>query len=549
MNLETKKDDVNNIFPDLNAVVNNKPDISKSAGAGNTTPPNFMPKGSRLHDTSNPVIPAAGDNSAETPVPEKSMANVFGDAPVAAKNKISKRSLIIAAAICLLLAAVAGIIIVEGEELGILRPKPEKVLAQMMENMKSVKTSYSEGNGQLIVTNSKAPGQSMNMGFKLIAGEDATDAENPKANLNYDLNLAIEGMSFTANFDITVVDKIAYFRLNKAPLLPFMDMGKFKGKWIKADPKEIEKLNPSAGQSLKTLGSTEEMSVKIKALMEKYQGNLIKVQKELPDETVDGVKSYSYSIALEKTTLQQLFAELKTISEDAIKAQTDDTNKPLQDKLLDAQYKILNEVIGMVSDKADIKIAIGKKDKLMQDISFKISLTGKDLNDIAAKISGSTGFSASSGETEGLALDLNFDIKYSDYNKPVDIKAPENAEDFMKALGIEESLNTAKSKAHDAKRQSDLQQLRTALIFYYDDNNSYPIAKNMEKTSEKNSAIYKLVPKYISEIPVDSLEPNYYYGYKSDGKTYELTARAEEKGSARCTKINENLCLFIVSGK
>jgi len=40
------------------------------------------------------------------------------------------------------------------------------------------------------------------------------------------------------------------------------------------------------------------------------------------------------------------------------------------------------------------------------------------------------------------------------------------------------SLNTARAKARDARRVSDLRQVQTALEFYYDKHGNYPPAPN-----------------------------------------------------------------------
>lgn len=555
MNLEPKKDGVNNIFPDLNAAVNNKPDISKSIDAGNAMPPNFMPKEDRFYNPAKPanLISAAGNDFisgndlTKTPLPEKSMADVFGNAPMAAKKKISKKTVMAIAVIFLLLAAAAGIIIVKGEELGILRSKPEKVLAQMIENMNNIKTSHLEGNGQLTASNSATPGQSLNMGFKITADEDATIEDNPKANLNYDLNFALEGMSFTGNFDFTIVDKVAYFRLNKAPMLPFIDLGKFRGKWIKADPKEIEKINPSFAESLDSLDSSKEMNAKINEIVKKYQNNLVKVKNELPDEKIDNINVYSYTLAIDKQTMRQFFKEVMDLSQELNQTKLPSSVTNIEE-FKKMQEKLLSIMINWAADKIETKILIGKKDKMLYGLSFKLDLDGKEIGELVSGMSKELpGVSASNTipkEIEGITASLVFDIKYSNFNEPVNIKAPENAEDFMKALGTGDSLEVVQKKDRDAKRMSDLQRIKTMLVFYQNRYGVYPITKGMEKTNDKNGAIQK-----FGGIPIDPLNPNYYYGYKSDGKSFELSARLENLENTQCKKISPDVCLYILRDK
>jgi len=53
------------------------------------------------------------------------------------------------------------------------------------------------------------------------------------------------------------------------------------------------------------------------------------------------------------------------------------------------------------------------------------------------------------------------------------------------------SLNTARQKARDARRVSDVRQLQLALQMYYDTNGSYP------------AALSSLKPTFINEVPTD----------------------------------------------
>ena len=61
------------------------------------------------------------------------------------------------------------------------------------------------------------------------------------------------------------------------------------------------------------------------------------------------------------------------------------------------------------------------------------------------------------------------------------------------------SLNTARAKARDARRISDVRQLQLALQMSYDSTLSYP------------AALSGLVPTYINAVPIDPGTGNYRY--------------------------------------
>lgn len=97
-------------------------------------------------------------------------------------------------------------------------------------------------------------------------------------------------------------------------------------------------------------------------------------------------------------------------------------------------------------------------------------------------------------------------------------------------------LNSARMKARDAKRRSDLKQVSTALEVYYDTNNSYPSTSSTwwgncptygsHGISGANGWVPNLAPAYIPALPLD---PKYNgaggcYLYRSDGINYKLLA-------------------------
>jgi type II secretion system protein G len=98
------------------------------------------------------------------------------------------------------------------------------------------------------------------------------------------------------------------------------------------------------------------------------------------------------------------------------------------------------------------------------------------------------------------------------------------------------SLNSARSKARDARRKTDLQQISKALDMYYQDNNSYPSSDSCPWSSWACWAT--LIPsQYISKMPTDpkpadlgncSITQNcYIYRYCNLGDKYILVANLE----------------------
>lgn len=83
------------------------------------------------------------------------------------------------------------------------------------------------------------------------------------------------------------------------------------------------------------------------------------------------------------------------------------------------------------------------------------------------------------------------------------------------------SLNSARAKSRDARRVSDIGQIRIALEFYFDDNGTYP------------ASLADLVPAYIpsQSAPADPLDGIIYpYARFDNGTEYHLGANLEGDG-------------------
>ena len=111
------------------------------------------------------------------------------------------------------------------------------------------------------------------------------------------------------------------------------------------------------------------------------------------------------------------------------------------------------------------------------------------------------------------------------------------------------SLNTARSKARDAKRLADLRQVQNALELYRNDNGQYPIASCISSpwwNCWGSSGEARLVPStYLSNMPQDPLFGDFggacsrptdgsrLYAYYSDnGQRYLLVTNLERSVTA-----------------
>ena len=100
------------------------------------------------------------------------------------------------------------------------------------------------------------------------------------------------------------------------------------------------------------------------------------------------------------------------------------------------------------------------------------------------------------------------------------------------------SLNSARSKARDARRISDLHQLSLALENYYDANQAYPATLPLLETT------------YLAKVPMDPTGTGVYvYTYSAasctgatDGQKYALKAVLENNNAAVNSDADNSQC-------
>lgn len=105
-------------------------------------------------------------------------------------------------------------------------------------------------------------------------------------------------------------------------------------------------------------------------------------------------------------------------------------------------------------------------------------------------------------------------------------------------------LSTARAKARDAKRRTDLKQLATALALYYDTNSGYPVtgagvwfgacpAYGGYGTSGAGGWVPNLAPAFVGVLPTDPkpVDTDGCYLYQSDGVDFKLLAYKTVEGS------------------
>lgn len=155
-----------------------------------------------------------------------------------------------------------------------------------------------------------------------------------------------------------------------------------------------------------------------------------------------------------------------------------------------------------------------------------------------------------------LIIAFNKDAIYSEYNKfmtkesvnkdnPSEKKEEPKKEEYNY---FNDRYFDKIDKADDAKRKVNLADIRTSLEFYFSENGSYPISSNAVKLNDVNSSVYKALIKYTSSSNLeDPKDPDFFYLYQSDGKSFDISARLENDKDPSCEISSEGLCIYKIS--
>lgn len=106
-------------------------------------------------------------------------------------------------------------------------------------------------------------------------------------------------------------------------------------------------------------------------------------------------------------------------------------------------------------------------------------------------------------------------------------------------------------KNRDVIRKKALSDIANALKIYAEDSNGkYPVSNEVAKLSDESS-IRKEIFTYTSAMTdfKDLKYPEFYYGYKSDGSYFELSARLENLNDKECDLVKNDLCIYKIDSR
>jgi hypothetical protein len=305
-----------------------------------------------------------------------------------------------------------------------------------------------------------------------------TDPNNPESKSALQYTFTTGNTSVSTGFQYLLVNKNLYLEIDNNPFLDSIvnaavNDGK-KYKWIKLDMNAFQEAMNGDKETSDLINELLNPSLKTDMAKIWDDATLVKIDKYLGKEQVNGVSSYHFKNSIDKQAVKDVFSKYINRVYEAIK----DKDKTVTQENIDN----INITIAALVDKIEVKefeTWIGTKDYKLHRVHF---------------VSNAPSF---------ISL----------------VKSMGNGNNILNPLG------NAQSSSRDTKRLADVRQLASALELYFNDNNGYPPAVN------GSPAV--LSPTYIGIIPqtptpADGACSNWYNTYWYEPKGSKTVVKGKE---------------------
>lgn len=334
---------------------------------------------------------------------------------------------------------------------------PQQIIKSSLEATSKAKTYIFDGNMKIDalikpkLTNdyqSSYPQKDLSFVYniKMSGKTDRTDINNPKTsgNLKLDMDFSGEGGSQKFYFDLDMVSigqKAAYYKLNDYDLgiMGMMiepQISQYKGKWYMLDMEKMKK-SASDNSMYNSFGMGDYDMNKIKKLYEKYE--LMKFQKDFGDTKLGGVDVYHYQLKLDGVAIANFYIDL--LKEMRTGSESEMSQKSFEEMLQDFKDGIekYKDLIDKVVSNINIEVWIGKNDRFMYKVKVDGKFDKKFLEMIEEEIVAKEEFMnpemlKDGGPSKSIDETIIGFFNMSDFNKPVSIEEPKEAESLLKVL-------------------------------------------------------------------------------------------------------------------
>ncbi|MFA6098033.1 MAG: hypothetical protein WCV50_04510 [Patescibacteria group bacterium] len=332
---------------------------------------------------------------------------------------------------------------------------------------------------------------------------DSADLQKLRGILTAKGSYRSSGTTMSMDLEARIVDGLGYLLVRQFPALPFVDTSPFVGKWIslntKGDSTADDFLSAYTPDNVNVSEESKKVKIEAAAIFRLALSTKALSAANSGSEKLDGHATKKITLTINP---EKIPAFLAAYRDDADKrgvstAYVDETLQELKDP------KYL-ELIRAMASNLRITVWIDSADHTPRKAEYSQIIVPDET---------ATNF-------KDKQIHATFGFTLDHVNEQPNVEAPKDAVTLETVL--EPVLAGPRAKSRNAQRKSDIGQLRTALILYYDDNTHYP--KDINEVAEKPN-------QTISQMPVPPL-PNEIYAYTptEDLSGFTICATLEDVG-------------------
>ncbi len=346
------------------------------------------------------------------------------------KSKDFTMPLIFGIIILIIIGIVAAYFLLNTE-----KESPQQIIKSSMQSMQEVKTYNYRGIIGLDVENKESP-ESFNFDVELSGKADQTNINNIKSSINLKtiVDISMEGSTQELYFNLDTMQfgqKMTYIKLNDFDLgaigiMMGPGVNSLKEKWYELDLEELEKLESASPDGAGNASiKTYDMN-KIMGLYNKY--DLLEFQEDLGDVKLGTIDAYHYKVKLDGIALINFYTDiLKEIT----------TEQDFEEAFGQIEIRDYDYIINNIVDNFNMEVWIGKKDKFIYETRIDGKFDREFIEMIGNKMNAEKDFSDDElvqETTDDFEIAFNIDISMDNFNQPVEINEPENAENLMEVI-------------------------------------------------------------------------------------------------------------------
>lgn len=358
--------------------------------------------------------------------------------------------------------------------------------------------------------------ESLQMGLS-VGGSADFAVQNSAGKTTIQLAFGGNELQNILDIELRFVDEVGYVNAKTLPSVPMFPTQSFENQWFSFTASST----PGQFQSVSTsVGDTELSDASIIGILKALQSSgLVSIEGGSSDELADGNDAYKYTLNIHPKNYAAFAREVEAIISQK------------QPELADRQEfkEAMNEINQSTSSASEvpekigpIEVLVASESQRLRRATFEKTYSKQDIKDMAD----------SENEDDRLAgmnsATLSFEVGLSDYNQRETVQKPADTtpiKEAMQNLPFFGGMSEARTSSRDARRQTDLNQIRTGLALYRDKQGSYPsnLYEGPDSLAESGA---------MTQVPTDpSDDTGYAYTTNTDASDFCVGAALEDDSS------------------